>query len=289
MADRFARKVSELAARHPWRAALIYFALIPAACFLGWVLIKVVIVAPETTFLQKLITLLSLTVLAFLIGLAGFRLAALANQRIRPTPNLLIVFASVYLLPGLLLGVAAIHSPALIWRPGLGMPWLYFWQNGILLIILLREKNFPTPLSLNRSLILLSAFLGLGVGLCSAFIVGLLDSIDFLPYQAPQLFSVSYILMILVSLFVAPLAAETVFRRRLLELWQPSLGFTKAMLASAAVYALLQLRPLVIIPAFILGCVLCWFYRYTQKLIYPIIAHTVFNILMLVLGWWLVV
>jgi len=289
MADKIGLKVSEYAARHPWRAALIYFALIPAACLLGWLLIKVVVETPDTTFLQKVITLLALTVIAFLIGLAGFRLTALANRHSRPTPNLLIIFATVYFIPGLLFGVATIHSPGLIWRPGLGMPWLYFWQNIILLIILLRERDHHTPTKLDHRLFIFSLFLGLGVGICSAFVIGLMDSISLVSYRAPQLYPISYILIIFVSLSVAPLASEIVFRKRLLDRWQPSLGFIKAMLASSTVYAILQLRPLVMLPAFILGCCLCWLYWYTKKLIYPIMAHLVFNILMLVLGWWLVV
>jgi membrane protease YdiL (CAAX protease family) len=289
MADKIGSKVRDYAARHPWRAALIYFALIPAACLLGWLLIKIVIETPDTTFLQKVITLFALTVIAFLIGLAGFRLTALANRDPRRTPNLLIVFATIYFIPGLLFGAATIHSPGLIWRPGLGMPWLYFWQNIILLIILLRERDHAAPTKFDRRVLIFSLFLGAGVGICSAFVIGLLDSISLVSYHAPQLSPVSYILIMFVSIFVAPLAAEMVFRKRLLDLWQPSWGFTKAMLASSIVYAFLQLRPLVILPAFILGCCLSWLYWYTKKLVYPIIAHLVFNILMLVLGWWLVV
>jgi hypothetical protein len=94
--------------------------------------------------------------------------------------------------------------------------------------------------------------------------------------------------VIFIALAVAPWAEETFFRGRLLPLWQTKMGVW-GMLLAAAIYATLQLRPLLWLPAFILAVGLSLVMRASGRLAPAILAHIVFNLLMLLVGWQMVI
>jgi membrane protease YdiL (CAAX protease family) len=148
------------------------------------------------------------------------------------------------------------------------------------------------PLSIDT--FLAGPLAGLGLWLVAYFCYNLLTprpphlpASSTIPTSLPALPFALHAAVIFIALAVAPWAEETFFRGRLLPLWQSKMGVWGLLLA-AAFYATLQFRPLLWLPAFILAIGLGLVARASGRLAPAILAHIVFNLLMLLVGWQMV-
>lgn len=220
--------------------------------------------------------LLLLAATFLVIGLGGLLsgLNILARRPQSATLSLLILLGTSYLLPVLLLIglVLLLRQPTenlfmrqtqqellqkILPAPLLfGQPWLFLWQSFFLAglgLALPRQQAVRATLSgcLNGLL------LGLGVGLAGLFFYSFLstlpgwDGLSGLSLSAPI-----WLLQVLCAVLILPWASERIFRGVLWQTLRARMSERSALWLGAALYAIVQFRPLVWLPAFALGLAL---------------------------------
>jgi membrane protease YdiL (CAAX protease family) len=77
----------------------------------------------------------------------------------------------------------------------------------------------------------------------------------------------------------APLAEESFFRGLLFRGLRRSWRFVPSMAVAALIFALAHIYPLVMVPIFVLGCILAWLAEKRQSIVPGMIVHALFNTL----------
>jgi membrane protease YdiL (CAAX protease family) len=209
----------------------------------------------------------------------------------------------VYILPVLALIVplrlAALFLPSAdVWENPqnwlrLGPPWLLLIQGGLLAAALL-PRGLQMILSIRKQIQWIPALVtGTGVWLLCAFTLSLLARGSGLVVQPEPLPTPGLLAVVLVSaLLILPLGEELFFRKILPESIRaisPRLPFLERRVplwaVSAAIFATLQARPLIWLPAFFLSLGLSALAEHTGRLRECVLAHAVFNLLALGLNW----
>ncbi|MGQ0606946.1 MAG: lysostaphin resistance A-like protein [Chloroflexota bacterium] len=120
----------------------------------------------------------------------------------------------------------------------------------------------------------------LGATLVSAGVVWVLEQMGFEPQpqaaeQAIQL--VDPWLVILAVVILAPIAEEVFFRGVVFNAWMREGGPRWAFIGSSAVFAVIHISVVAVLPIFLLGLALAWIYRRTRNLLAPIAMHAMVN------------
>ncbi len=172
-----------------------------------------------------------------------------------------------------------------------GQPWLFLWQAVVLTgyqLTTLFSVNARQNTPLEAWTIVFSLLAGLGLWLVSVYLFGLLTaqlsilSTGSLTPPLPPLLAIPFGLT---AVLLAPWAEESFWRGELFQRWVKPMGVYGSSLATAALFAALQFRPLLFLPAFLLGLGLALLTYHTQRLYPAVLAHMLFNALMLLLGW----
>ena len=286
--------LSHLFKKHP-RLPLIAAALLLA------VLLSVVLYnlnqSPQLTIEWRLFLMLSAALLSLWIGLGGVSLILKRQGRsLDATLSIVIILVLAYLIPAVLFVIPDWLIPSAEMRPlarlAAGQPWFYLWQalalagSGFI--------HFPDglPPSPSKQLafhwqITISLLTGLTAWLIAAFLYALLSTPFTAEPDPPS--NILQAALLIVSVLIAPWAEERFFRGEILPKWEASRGRPRAILLSAALFATVQLRPLLWLPAFVVGLALAELALRTRRLIYPILAHALINLLFFLLGWYLVI
>ena len=120
----------------------------------------------------------------------------------------------------------------------------------------------------------------LGATLASAGVVWLLESIGFdaEPQAAEQAIAlVDPWLVVVAVVILAPIAEEVFFRGVVFNAWLREGGPRWALFGSSALFALIHLSVVAVVPIFLLGLALAWVYRRTGSLLAPIAMHATVN------------
>jgi len=258
-----------------------------------------------------LISILTLLVLGFAVGALGFILRSAVSQPV--LHPILLALLLAYLLPAAVyFGLDRVlisrfsnleqTLPALSLRSPLfpGQPWLFLWQALILAFLAIPGvQGLPHPLVQTRRALPPAWLSGLLGGAAIALMCAYLFSIGrawvesaMAAAEMTQPLEIAPLIRwatFLTGVLIAPWAEERFFRGELISRWQPRLGSGGAVLASAALFATLQLRPLLWLPAFVAGIGFAWLVQAQGGLKSAIVAHTVVNLLLFALGWqWMI-
>lgn len=120
----------------------------------------------------------------------------------------------------------------------------------------------------------------LGATLVSAGVVWLLESLgyDAEPQAAEQAIAVvDPWLVVLAIVILAPIAEEVFFRGVVFNAWLRERGRRWAFIGSSAVFALIHVSVVAVVPIFLLGLALAWVYERKGNLLAPIAMHLVVN------------
>jgi membrane protease YdiL (CAAX protease family) len=120
----------------------------------------------------------------------------------------------------------------------------------------------------------------IGATLASAGVVWLLESIGFdaEPQAAEQAIAlVDPWLVVIAVVILAPIAEEIFFRGVVFNAWLREGGPRWALFGSSALFALIHLSVVAVVPIFLLGLALAWVYRRTGNLLAPIAMHATVN------------
>ena len=90
-------------------------------------------------------------------------------------------------------------------------------------------------------------------------------------------------LEVLNTIVVVPIIEEIVFRGLFYKLLRSYFSIVPSMLISSIIFSIAHKNILVSIVLFCLGLILCYSYERNKSLIYPIVIHSLFNLLMLLL------
>ena len=82
---------------------------------------------------------------------------------------------------------------------------------------------------------------------------------------------------------VVPIIEEIVFRGLFYKLLRSYFSIVPSMLMSSIIFSIVHKNILVSIVLFSLGLILCYSYERNKSIIYPIVIHSLFNMLMLLL------
>lgn len=173
-----------------------------------------------------------------------------------------------------------------------GQPWLFLWQTMVLAGYRLMRSN-PVIASKETPpkfwLAALSLLIGLGLWLVSMYAFGLMTALPFFlsagALNAPPLPPALSIPFGLVAVLLAPWAEESFWRAELFQRWIKPLGASGSALAGAVLFAVFQFRPLLFLPALLLGLGTALLTHQTRRLYPAVLAHMLFNFFMLLLGW----
>lgn len=249
---------------------------------------------------SKIGAIAAAALLSLLLGLAGLRRALPALQRRTASPRWRVLWwlACAYLpawlaftLPEMLvllrqrpasLGLLRAAGP-----PGLaaGQPEAFLWQGLVLALglLLMRPPRLSWPARRRLENLAVGLLAGMALWLCCAFLLGLLLAPFqglFAPLSAPPAPSLRLLLAV-IGCLAAPWALESTFRLPGSPL-QAAFPLRRPALSIALLYALLQARPLLFLPAFGFSLGLSLLAQRTQGRAPVILAHAVFNLLMLV-------
>jgi len=287
-------RLSQLREKHP-RLPVILAALLLAAII--YTVLRNLARLPQVNTEWGLLLILTSALLSLWIGLGG--LSLILKRRGHPLSTdlyILITFILAYLIPMVifilpdwfLTGGGPLPRENLLTA---GQPWFYLWQA----LALAGSSFIRTPATASASKIkkpaihwriTIGLLTGLAAWLLAAFLYGLLST-PFPGEPAPPS-AILLAALLTVSILIAPWAEERFFRGTLLCRWKTRLGSTKAVLLSAALFATLQMRPVLWLPAFVVGLALAFLTLRTQRLSYAILAHALINLLFFLLGWHLV-
>ncbi len=293
-----------------WKAALVFLA--GGAALVVLTLLVLSLLQNQSSLpgetLLVLLSLLILLVLGFAVGGLGYVLrSSLSNRRFSPVA--LILFLA-YLLPaGVYLGLGsvlvndlpllnqALPQGALLSSLFPAQPWLFLWQ-ALILVFVGAPPALPAPaqdVARRLPALPLGVLGGVAIGLAAAFAFSLgaawleATRLVALPARPAEIPALIRVVTLLVGVGIAPWAEERFFRAELLIRWQPRLGGWGAAIASAALFATLQLRPLLWLPAFLAGLGLALLVQSSGSLRPAILAHAVANALLFALGWYLLI
>ena len=90
-------------------------------------------------------------------------------------------------------------------------------------------------------------------------------------------------LEVLNIIVVVPIIEEIVFRGLFYKLLRSYFSIVTSMLVSSIIFSMVHENILVSIVLFSLGLILCYSYERNKSIIYPIVIHSLFNLLMLFL------
>jgi membrane protease YdiL (CAAX protease family) len=302
--------------RIPLRLRLVI--VIGVLLVLFWFAAHLVLTSIVLSYELKL-ALLSLIALIFsLLALAG--IDQFMQQRRYPGSGQVIsiaVLLPAYLVPALVFivpdwsGLSATNGTPGWQFSAAGQPWTFIWQGILLAGFGLSqrirwaapqaalqiaeaggEQGLQTSGSFNLIVspgMLVTALLsGLGLWLAGMFSFSLQG--NWLDPGLPNALSPFLTRSLaVVALLVAPIGEEFFFRDSLMHAFTPRLKATVSVLLVTVLFATVQFRPLLWLPAFILGLGLAYLVQRTGRLYPAIIAHILFNALMLVLGWYMVI
>jgi membrane protease YdiL (CAAX protease family) len=119
-----------------------------------------------------------------------------------------------------------------------------------------------------------------GASLVSYGVVVLLEAIgvDAAPQAAEQALAlVEPWLAVLAIVVLAPIAEELFFRGVVFNAFRRERGRRWAYIGSAALFAVIHLSLVALVPIFLLGLALAWVYERTGSLLAPIVMHAVVN------------
>ena len=174
-----------------------------------------------------------------------------------------------------------------------GQPWVYLWQALVLAgsgLIHKPRLETATPPAEKLPLIWQIAtglLTGLAAWLMAVFVYSLLADPQNPLSESPS--PLLQAVLLATGVLIAPWAEERFFRGEILPRWEISLGRKQAVLASAALFATLQLRPLLWLPAFVVGLALAELTLQTRRLTHAILSHALCNLLFFLLGWYLLI
>ncbi len=120
----------------------------------------------------------------------------------------------------------------------------------------------------------------LGATLASAAVVWALEAVGFdaEPQAAEQAIAVVDPWLVVVAVVIlAPIAEEIFFRGVVFNAWLREGGRRWAFLGSSALFALIHLSVVALVPIFLLGLALAWVYQRTGNLLAPIAMHMTVN------------
>lgn len=120
----------------------------------------------------------------------------------------------------------------------------------------------------------------LGATVASAGVVWLLESLGFdaEPQAAEQAIAlVDPWLVVLAVVILAPIAEEVFFRGVVFNAWLRESGLRRAVIGSSALFAIIHLSVVALVPIFLLGLALAWIYRRKGNLLAPIAMHATVN------------
>lgn len=120
----------------------------------------------------------------------------------------------------------------------------------------------------------------LGATIASAGVVWLLESLGFdaEPQAAEQAIAlVDPWLVVLAVVILAPIAEEVFFRGVVFNAWLRESGVRWAVIGSSALFAIIHLSVVALVPIFLLGLALAWIYRRKGNLLAPIAMHATVN------------
>ncbi|MGZ8563692.1 MAG: CPBP family intramembrane glutamic endopeptidase, partial [Candidatus Limnocylindria bacterium] len=120
----------------------------------------------------------------------------------------------------------------------------------------------------------------IGASLVSAAVVTLLEALglDVAPQAAEQALElVEPWVTVLSIVILAPIAEEVFFRGVVFNALLRERGPRTAYLGSAALFAVIHLSIVALLPIFLLGLALAWVYHRTGNLLAPIVMHAVVN------------
>jgi membrane protease YdiL (CAAX protease family) len=270
----------------------VIIAAAAAALLLLYAGLRLVLASRTLAAEWKLGLIFSIALLFLLGGLAGMDMAL--RRVLRPARreiSLPLVFCLAYLLPGLVFLAPALGRVPLVSFPGDSFAWYFIWQAlvmGAYQLNRLRRAVAANPWQKMRlrlpAALLSGGMSGLGLWLAGVFVISVFTA------QLPEAVTfpitrLMKVVMLLAALGVAPWAEEMFFRRQLLQQGQPRLGAMGASGLSALIFAVLQARPLLAVPAFLFGLGAAALAQRTRSALAPAAAHFVFNLLMLILGW----
>ncbi len=119
-----------------------------------------------------------------------------------------------------------------------------------------------------------------GATLLSGLIATLLEAMgmDVTPEVADQAIAVVEPWVVVLALVIlAPIAEEVFFRGIAFNAWLRERGRRWAFIGSSALFALIHVSLVSLIPIFLLGLVLAWVYQRRQSLLAPIVLHATIN------------
>ena len=120
----------------------------------------------------------------------------------------------------------------------------------------------------------------IGASLASAAVVTVLEAlgVDVAPQAAEQALGlVEPWVAVLAIVILAPIAEELFFRGVVFNAFLRERGPRLAYLGSAALFAVIHLSIVALIPIFLLGLALAWVYDRTGSILAPIVMHAVVN------------
>jgi hypothetical protein len=285
---------------------ILIFPLAAAATLLAFVFIglRVLVSSQFLPVPWKIAGLAVGALLALAVGLSSLLLLR-RRQAAYQIPTLLLYLLMyglpffAFILPAWLLLLGTSPSESRLWSlvspSGLasGQPWFFLWLVCAAGGFALFQRLSTSPrrllsLRLTRTIVwelLTGALCGLGLGLAGGFLLSL--ELAALPQPLAAVSRPpAAVLILAAALIAAPWAEGTFF-------WEP---LTRAPLPSGntpwrniTLFALLQFRPALFLPAFLLGTGAALLARRTGHLWASFAAHAVFNLVMFLLGWYLVV
>ncbi len=265
----------------------------------GWAL-RLWVNDPARPIESKIGAIAAAALLSLLLGLAGLRraLPALRKRTASPRWSVLWWLTCAYLpawlaftLPEMLVLLrqrpASLGLLRMVGPPGLtaGQPEAFLWQGLVLALglLLLRPPRPSWPPRPQWGSLAVGLLAGMALWLGCSFLLGLLLAPFqglFAPHPAPLAPALLLLLAVLACL-AAPWALESTFRLPGSPL-QAAFPLRRPALSTALLYALLQARPLLFLPAFGFSLGLSLLAQRTQERAPVILAHAVFNLLMLV-------
>jgi membrane protease YdiL (CAAX protease family) len=120
----------------------------------------------------------------------------------------------------------------------------------------------------------------LGATLASAGVVWLLDrvGIEAAPQAAEQAIAiVDPWVVVFAVVILAPIAEEIFFRGVVFNAWLREGGRRWAFIGSSALFALIHVSVVAVVPIFLLGLALAWIYQRTGSLLAPMAMHATVN------------
>jgi membrane protease YdiL (CAAX protease family) len=268
-----------------------------------WVLAGLLIASSEIPGQWKLDLMVGLALISMSVGLAAILFPL--RRRLRAWKGLVpALLGGCFLLPTVALLVPhglvdryLLLQPELLspdyWRNlfSPAPPWLLIIQVSTLWVFLpicFDLRAWLAGFSIRGLLrwVFPSILAGMGLWLIGTFLFSLSMAGFHIPQPVRPPLSIPLNLLLWgAALVIAPVTQELLFRKMLVQQLSQKMPLFWACLVSAALFATLQMRPLLWLPAFVLGLGLSLLFQSTGKLRTVILAHAVINVLTIFLSW----